>query len=419
MPYVKCISGHTATGWIRRYLTKDGRALACDYLNLDVPVVGVEDGLETHGRFDWATAMDETRRAFGNDTPWQGKPARTFKHYVMSPDPGDELSLVQLRRLAVAWAKENFADYEVAIVYHDDNENHVPHAHVVVNNTNLASGRRFQEPDPRAVKRSIQRIAREMGLSCFEDVRTESPDAFRKQNARKQATRQAVHRGRAESELEGKGEYSWVADIRSRVEVAKAVARSEEEFVGVLDAMGIAVIDNSQKAARRDWVYSFSEQPSRRVSGEKLGLAYGKAAIVRRLSLGSTGHLGRAEERRIISIALSAIEVGGMEDLRDLATFVAVRERYGARSVDELVAAKPMGRQDAAALKASIAFAKSHDVLPPHAAAGKTASRLRPDGARPWKRQPWQRSGKQEAQGKWARPLQAHEPRDRKDRDDR
>jgi hypothetical protein len=419
MPYVKFITGHTGTAWIQRYLTKDGRALACDYLNLDAPVVGVEDGLETYGRFDWAGAMDETRHAFGNDVPWRGKPVRTFKHYVMSPDPGDELSLVQLRRLTVAWAKENFADYEVAIVYHDDNENNVPHAHVVVNNTNLASGSRFQEPDPRAVKRSVQRIAREMGLSCFEDVRNESSDAFRKQNARKPATRQAVHRGRAESELEAKGEYSWVADIRSRVEVAKAVARSEDEFVGVLDAMGIAVRDNSQKAARRDWVYSFSEQPSRRVSGEKLGLAYGKAAVVRRLSLGGTGHLGRAEERRIVSIALSAIEVGGMGDLRDLATFVAVRERYGARSVDELAAAKPMSRQDAAALKASIAFAKSHDVLPPHVTATETASRLRPDGERPWKRQPWQRSGKQEAQERCSRPPQAYGPRDRKDRDDR
>ena len=419
MPYVKCISGHTATGWIQRYLTRDGRALACDYLNLDAPVMGVEDGLEVYGHFDWASAMDSTRHAFGNDAPWQGKPARTFKHYVMSPDPGDEASLAQLRRMTVAWAKESFADYEVAIVYHDDNENHVPHAHVVVNNTNLASGRRFQEPDPRAVKRSIQRIAEDMGLSHFEDERPECSDRARKPNARKAATRQSVHRSRTESELEAKGEYSWVADIRSRVEVAKTVARSEEEFVGVLDAMGIAVMDSSPKAARRDWVYSFSDRPSRRVGGEKLGLAYGKTAIVRRLSLGGTGHLGRAEERRVVSIALSAIEVGGMKDLRDLATFVAVRERYGARSVDELAAAKPVSRQDAAALESAIAFAKSHDVLPSHATAAETTSPPRPDGARPWKRQPWQRGGKTEAQDKRPRPPQAQKPRDRKDRDDR
>ena len=211
----------------------------------------------------------------------------------------------------------------MAIVYHDDNANHVPHAHVVVNNTNLSTGRRFQEPDPRVVKRSIQRIAREMGLSCFEDARSRSSSSDRRPIPRKPVARQAVHRGRAETELSDRGEYSWVADIRSRVQVAKAVARSEEEFVGVLDAMGIAVRDNSPKAERRDWIYSFSEQSSRRVSGEKLGLSYGKTAIVRRLSLGGAGHRERAEERRIVSIALSAIEIGGMKELQGLAALTA------------------------------------------------------------------------------------------------
>ena len=35
MPYVKPISGHGGTARIMRYLTKDGRALAADYLNLE------------------------------------------------------------------------------------------------------------------------------------------------------------------------------------------------------------------------------------------------------------------------------------------------------------------------------------------------------------------------------------------------
>jgi hypothetical protein len=65
--------------------------------------------------------MDETRRAYRNDTPCGDRPARTYKHYVISPDPGDAVSLDGLRDLAVAWARDNFPDYEVAIVYHDDN----------------------------------------------------------------------------------------------------------------------------------------------------------------------------------------------------------------------------------------------------------------------------------------------------------
>ena len=44
---------------------------------------------------------------------------RTYKHYVVSPDPKDGISLESLRDLASSWAEEHFPDYEVAIVYHD------------------------------------------------------------------------------------------------------------------------------------------------------------------------------------------------------------------------------------------------------------------------------------------------------------
>lgn len=106
---LKTIAGHTSAKGIFRYLTKKNRALASDYLNLDE--------LEPGRAFDWAAAMDETRRAFGNDKPWRGKKVRTYKHYVVSPDPKDMIELDTLRDLAVAWAREHFGDYEVAIVY--------------------------------------------------------------------------------------------------------------------------------------------------------------------------------------------------------------------------------------------------------------------------------------------------------------
>lgn len=139
---LKSIAGHTSARGIRRYLTKKNRALAADYLNIDAPA---EDP-----SFDWAAVMDATRRAFGNDLPWRGKRVRTYKHYIVSPDPKDRASLEALRKLARAWAQEHFADYEVAIVYHDDNEGGIPHAHIVVSNTNLETGRRLQDPDPQS-----------------------------------------------------------------------------------------------------------------------------------------------------------------------------------------------------------------------------------------------------------------------------
>lgn len=88
MPILKPISGHGATGGIRRYLEKGGRALARDLFNLsyDERDAGAL-GDEAKEACAWDAEMDATRAAFGTDAPWRGKPARTFKHFVLSPDP--------------------------------------------------------------------------------------------------------------------------------------------------------------------------------------------------------------------------------------------------------------------------------------------------------------------------------------------
>ena len=95
MPLLKPISGHTSCGGVCRYLTRDGRALAADYLNLDV---SEREG----GALDWAIAMDATRSRWRNDTPWGGRPYRTYKHYVLPPDPKDRVEPSALRKLSVA-----------------------------------------------------------------------------------------------------------------------------------------------------------------------------------------------------------------------------------------------------------------------------------------------------------------------------
>lgn len=347
---------------MQRYLEKDGRALATDFLNLDAPVKGVRDGLEDYAAFEWWLEMDATRRAFGNDTPWRGFPARTWKHYILSPNPEDGIELGTLRRLATAWANENFPDFEVAIVYHDDNENGIPHAHVIVNNTNLATGHRIQEPDPRAVKRSVQKLAREMGLSCFKDTAVPASPGRVSQTRPKQK----VHVGKAERELEAKGEYSWVADIRARVSIARMVSRNEKEFRSVLATLDVTVNDNSPKAARRDWVYAFEESPTKKVSGEKLGLTYGKHALEQRFELGGIGRLGDAAEREIYRIAARAYQVNDIAELRELSDAMAVCETVGARSIEDLKASAsdPPKGLDAEKIAAAIEFVSERSLIP-------------------------------------------------------
>lgn len=59
MPTPKHIPGHTSCAGVYRYLAKNGRALARDFLNIDAPQ---EEG------FGWAAVMDETRHAYRNET---------------------------------------------------------------------------------------------------------------------------------------------------------------------------------------------------------------------------------------------------------------------------------------------------------------------------------------------------------------
>lgn len=181
MPILKPISGHGSTGGIRRYLEKGGRALARDLFNLsyderDAGALG-EDAKEACA---WDAEMDATRAAFGTDAPWRGKPARTFKHFVLSPDPGDDIDLATLRELACSWALRHFDDHEIAIVYHDDNARGIPHAHIVVNNANLRTGYRMQTQHPEDLNRDLQDMARERGLSGLSNDRApESPSKAR------------------------------------------------------------------------------------------------------------------------------------------------------------------------------------------------------------------------------------------------
>ena len=254
MPYVKPISGHTTTANIRRYLTKDGRALAADYLNMeyDSIIQGTEARFPVS--YDWARDMDATREALGTNAPWNGLCARSFLHYILSPDPEDKIGLGVLGGLAVQWASENYAGFQVAIVYHDDNENRIPHAHIVVNNVNLKTGRRLQDATPRERLVSAQDIAKARGLSHFEP-NTVRRDGFQKMAAvsnrrgTPQQSRQRVYVGRAEASLREAGKYSWVADIRDRVSIARSIAPDEAEFKSALEAMGVNVTDNSPKCS--------------------------------------------------------------------------------------------------------------------------------------------------------------------------
>lgn len=334
MPILKPISGHGSVGGIRRYLEKKNRALAKDLFNLSWDERGnCNDPQEDKELVLWDVEMDATRANAGHNDPWKGKQARTFKHFVISPDPQDGIGLEALRELASAWVLKHFPDNQIAIIYHDDNEGSIPHAHIVVNSTDLRTGRRMHTDHPEDLNRDLQDMAREMGLTGLSNEMPKRGE--KKPGTSAPLSRQAVYFGRAEKELMASGNYSWVGDIRARVALAKNTSRSEKDFLDALSHLGIDVADNSKSARRDDWIFSLADEPSKKVSGERLGYTFGKQMLRERFDRQSAYHPAQRSEREIRSRAIDAVRLNDLNDLSRLSAVLETCAKFDIRFLED------------------------------------------------------------------------------------
>lgn len=334
MPILKPISGHGTVAGIRRYLEKKNRAMGRDVLNLPLDGEWVcEDRGERKIFVEWDVEMDATREAYGTNKDWRGMKARTFKHFVISPDPADNIDLGKLRLLSQKWVEANFPKHEVAIVYHEDSENHIPHAHIVVNNANLETGYRMHTDHPEDLNRELQDMARELGLTGLSNIMPKKGD--RSATPESARTHQGIYFGRAEKEILNAGDYSWVADIRARVALAKNASRSESEFFEALHRLGIDVADNSAKARRDDWIFSLSDQPSKKVSGERLGFTFGKQMLTSRFDRQGAYHPTPKSEGEIRRRAIGAVALNDLQDLSRLSAVLETCAKFDIRYLED------------------------------------------------------------------------------------
>ena len=312
------------------------RCLGTDFINIERE--NGPDGIA------WGRQMESTRRLSGNDVAVNGRGPVTFKHYVLSPDPRDGCDLETLRDLALEWARENFGDYEVAIAYHDDNENHIPHAHVIVNNTNLVTGRRISGEHTnervRGINNSLQNLALKLGLSAFsEDHRSMNEEEMSASGANasrlgdERGRREWVdHRGRndgnprrmprpprtrgpradlAERGIESRGEGSWVAEVRDAVDLARRISRSEAELLSALAAMGVGV----GESRGGDWIFRHPSGGAKRVRGARLGQEFSRNALEGEMRAGVAAGLAPGArrtlgQRRAVIAAMGARRAG-------------------------------------------------------------------------------------------------------------
>ena len=206
-----------------------------------------------------------------------------------------------------------------------------------MNNANLRTGYRMQTQHPEDLNRDLQDMARERGLSGLSNDRApESPSKARGHaGAGGPRSRRSVYLGRAEKEIMRSGGYSWVGDIRARVALAKTTARDEAEFLGILDALGVHVADNSAKARRDDWVFSLAEEPSKKVSGERLGFAYGKEMLRRRFEREGAYRPTDASAARIREAAEHALELNDLSELSRLSSALETCAKFDVESIEE------------------------------------------------------------------------------------
>ena len=255
---------------IQDYLEKNNRAIARDFLNFSLD--------RDHTR-NWSYFFDMSRARDGNDRRWGGKDPVTYQHFIISPDPRDGVDFDTLRAFVTEWANDLFGggkgslgEFEVAIVYHDDNKRGIPHAHAVVNNTDLATGKKLHisNSQNKYLATHLQELALKHGLTAFE---SEGP-------AKLEPTLK-VKRTAAENAIRKERKFSWKQELRNVADIAVRTSDGIPQFLDACAAYGVEV---SVSRSDMDFVYAHPANPTRwRCSGKQLGESYVPRAIRERI----------------------------------------------------------------------------------------------------------------------------------------
>lgn len=332
MPYVKPISGHTSCRFVQEYLEKNGRALARDFLELE------ENDSRTG--MSWSAQMDETREVYGNDRSVNGGKVRTYNHYVLSPDPKDNISLEELRTYTTEWASKAFPGYQIAIIYHNDSherlkngERGILHAHLIVNNTNLNNGRRLAPWLTHTRVRNISRLAQDMakkrGWKAFDwEKITEEKSALRgfsveRKKSRNKAykrgvTRQDNYYTRSElAVLKDRG-WSWKEDLRARIRIARELSCTEREFMDALRELGVKL----GRTKKGDYLYTHITHNTWCAGGMTLGKQYTRNVVIERLNEADSQRIKEKDQKRVSeerrAITLVSLEYFAIDKMRTI-----------------------------------------------------------------------------------------------------
>ena len=230
-------------------------------------------------------------------------------------------------------AQQLYPDYQSAVYTHIDGKNHIIHNHIIVNKVNLKTGKKLDERKGTAVERTRQmndEIAKKQGWQVIAPVRE--------------------HQSKTEQELTKHGQYSYMHDLRGRIDstMADTTISDFKTFSAVLAKSGVNVSIRGQNVS---YAFLDANHKQRRARGQRLGADYEKEAILHELARRTRDQQEQQLNRDDQSRADSALRETERTD-----TALEQRERNTTKSsqnLDHLTRATGRTRQTASDLGAS------------------------------------------------------------------
>jgi len=169
---------------------------------------------------------------------WNKTDGRTYKHYVQSFAPDEEITPEQAHTIAKEFVEScpQFKGFELLIATHQDRE-HI-HTHFILNSVSFEDGHKFQQKSTelQAMKDLSDEICLTHGLSLTRKGKTFNGEEREETTAYTKEQYKLLQRAE-------KGEIkSYVQDIALAVMECREQAQSRSQFVELMNANGYGVI---------------------------------------------------------------------------------------------------------------------------------------------------------------------------------
>lgn len=197
-----------------------------------------------------------------NQTARRNQVLRITQSFALNElDPTNTRDWQRANDLGCELAEKLYPDYQTAVYTHLDGQNHILHNHIIINKVNLQTGKKLDERKGSAVERARNandEISKEQGWKVIEPVRE--------------------HQSRTEQDLTKKGQYSYMADLRGRIDTTMQDTSicDFKTFSDVLGQSGVVVRERGQSFS---YAFLDANNKQRRARGKRLGTDYDKEAI--------------------------------------------------------------------------------------------------------------------------------------------